>query len=98
MKIEITEYEKRYTFELTAVTQLCGQNIVKKTYILESLRRYFSAYRYPEEQNRWRDNVKIDNKLVGRKFFHLCGWIFLLKALVFFGKGIIIPFGKMICS
>ena len=69
MKIDVTEYEKKYTFELNAVTQLCGQNIVKKTYILESLRRYFSTYRYPEEQNRWRDNVKIDNKLVGRKFF-----------------------------
>ena len=37
MKIDITEYEKRYTFELESVTQLCGQNIIKKTYILESL-------------------------------------------------------------
>lgn len=69
MKIDVTEYEKRYTFELTAVTQLCGQNIVKKTYILESLRRYFGTYRYQEEKNKWRDNVKVDDKLVGRKFF-----------------------------
>lgn len=35
MKIDVMEYEKRYTFELEAVTQLCGQNIPKKTYILD---------------------------------------------------------------
>jgi Zn-dependent M32 family carboxypeptidase len=48
---------------------LCGQNIPRKTYILESIRRYFSTYKYSEEQNKWRNNVKIDNELVGRKFF-----------------------------
>ena len=58
MKIDITEYEKRYSFELEPVTQLCGQNIVKKTYILESIRRYFSTYKYSEEKNKWRDNFK----------------------------------------
>lgn len=71
MKIDVSEYEKRYTFELDVVTQLCGQNIVKKTYILESLRRYFSTYKYREERNKWRDNVKVDNEVVGRKFFTL---------------------------
>jgi hypothetical protein len=69
MKIDVTEYEKQYSFELSPVTQLCGQNIVKKTYILESVRRYFSTYKYSEEHNKWRDNIKIDNELVGRKFF-----------------------------
>lgn len=71
MKIDISEYEKRYTFELDSVTQLCGQNMVKKTYILESMRRYFSTFKYPEQPNKWRDNVKVDNKVVGRKFFTL---------------------------
>lgn len=51
------------------ITQLCGQNIPKKSYILESIRRYFSAYKYSEERNKWRNNVKIDDELVGRKFF-----------------------------
>ena len=32
------------------------------------------------------------------KFFHLCGWIFQLIALVSFDKGIIMPFDRMICS
>ena len=71
MKINVTEYEKKYTFELSAVTQLCGQNIVRKAYILESLRRYFGSYKYREDQNKWRDNVKVDNEAVGRKFFTL---------------------------
>lgn len=33
-----------------------------------------------------------------QKIFHLCGWIFLLIALVFFGRGIIMPFDEVICS
>ncbi len=69
MKVDVTEYEKEYTFALEPVTQLCGQNIVKKTYIMESLRRYFSTYKYREEKNKWRDNVKINDEVVGRKYF-----------------------------
>lgn len=71
MKIDVSEYEKKYTFELESVTQLCGQNIVKKTYIIESLKRYFSTYKYREEQNKWRNNVRVDNEIIGRKFFSL---------------------------
>lgn len=71
MKIEVTEYEKKYSFELTAITQLCGQNIVKKTYVLESIRRYFSTYKYREEQNKWRDNIIVDGEHIGRKFFEV---------------------------
>lgn len=71
MKIEVTEYEKIFSFELDTVAQLCGQNIIKKSYILESLRRYFGTYKYREEQNKWRDNVKINHETVGRRFFTL---------------------------
>lgn len=71
MKIDVMEYEKKYSFELFPVTQLCGQNIIKKTYIFESLRRYFGTYKYREERNKWRDNVLFDDKVVGRKFFHV---------------------------
>ena len=69
MNVCVTEYEKKYMFELAPVTQLCGQNVIKKTYIFESIRRYFSTYKYREEANKWRDNVKLDNETVGRKFF-----------------------------
>lgn len=69
MKIDVMEYEKKYSFELAPVTQLCGQNILKKAYVYESLRRYFSTYKYREERNKWRDNVVVDDKMTGRKFF-----------------------------
>lgn len=71
MNIKITEYEKIYSFELHPITQLCGQNIVKKSYILDSLRRYFSTFKYSEGVNRWRDNVKIDENAPGRKYFEI---------------------------
>lgn len=71
MRVDITEFEKVYSFELLPITQLCGQNIVRKTYILESFRRYFSTYKYKEEQNKWRDNIKIDGAVVGRKYFEI---------------------------
>ena len=69
MRIEVSEFEKSYAFELKPITQLCGQNIARKTYILESIRKYFSTYKYAEIKNRWRDNVTIDGELVGRKYF-----------------------------
>lgn len=71
MKVEVTEFEKVYSFELQPITQLCGQNVIKKTYILESLRRYFSTYKYQEGQDKWQDNVKINNSVVGRKYFKI---------------------------
>lgn len=69
MKVDVTELEKVYSFELFPITQLCGQNIVKKSYILESFRRYFGNYKYQEGQEKWRDNIRIDDNVVGRKYF-----------------------------
>ena len=97
MKIDITEYEKKYSFELEHVTQLCGQDIVKKTYILESIRRYFSTYKYSEEKNKWRDNVKIDNETVGRKFFtvlSVCNISDLLAAIKLSKQSLMVEYIK----
>lgn len=71
MIVEVQKYEKKYSFTLYGVTQLCGQNISKKTFILESLRRHFSAYKYPEYRNPWRENVRIDGEIPGRKYFQI---------------------------
>ena len=71
MRVAVSEFEKSYAFELKPITQLCGQNIARKTYILESIRKYFSTYKYAEIKNRWRDNVTIDGELVGRKYFSI---------------------------
>lgn len=69
MRLEISEFEKVYALELLPVTQLCGQNIRSKSYVVESIRRYFGTFKYQEEKNKWRDNVKLDGELVGRKYF-----------------------------
>ena len=69
MRIDVTEFEKQYTFTLERVTQLCGMNVAKKAYVLESLRRYFGTYKYQEKKNKWRDNIKVDGETVGRKYF-----------------------------
>ncbi|MBD5096193.1 MAG: hypothetical protein HDT40_04155 [Lachnospiraceae bacterium] len=71
MKIQVKDYEKKYKFELKPITQICGQNIITKKYIIESIRRYFSGYKYAETKNRWRDNIEIDGELVGRKYYEI---------------------------
>ena len=69
MRLEVNEFEKVYALELLPVAQLCGQNIRSKSYVVESIRRYFGTFKYQEEKNKWRDNVKLDGELVGRKYF-----------------------------
>lgn len=71
MKIQVRDYEKKYKFELKPITQICGQNIITKSYIIESIRRYFGGYKYAETKNRWRDNVEIDGEMVGRKYYEI---------------------------
>ena len=69
MNVVVRDFEKEYIFELKQITQLCGQNIIKKAFIFESLRRYYGGYKYSETRNRWRDNVYIDGINTGRKYF-----------------------------
>lgn len=71
MKMHITDYEKRYELEICCVTQLCGRNIQLKNYIYESIRRYYGGYKYSEQQNKWRDNVFVDEVNTGRKKYEV---------------------------
>lgn len=71
MKVEIKKFGTVYEFQLHSVAQLCGQNIQKKNYIFESIKKYFSSYKYSEEKNPWRDNVWMDGELLGRKYFQV---------------------------
>jgi len=71
MNVEVRDFEHKYSFELRPITQLCGQNIRSKTFILESFKRYYGGFRYPEEKNRWRDNVFIDGSNTGRKYYSI---------------------------
>lgn len=99
MNIDIYEYEKKYSFELKPITQMCGQNIQKKVFILESLRKYFSTYKYRETRNRWRDNVRIDNEQVGRKYFSVVsinGIAELLNMIKLSKQGLMINYIKQL--
>ena len=69
MILKVTDYEKQYKIRLEPLTQLYGLNVQRKHYILESLRKYFSSFKYSEEKSKWRDNVFIDDENVGRKYF-----------------------------
>lgn len=69
MRVTVRDFEKEYSFSLKGVTQLCGQNLINKSFVLESVRRYYSGYKYSEGRNPWRDNVLVDGKSTGRKYF-----------------------------
>lgn len=71
MIVSVSEFEKTYEFELKYVTQLCGQNILKKKYIIDSIKKYFSTYKYPEDDCKFRNNIRIDRNEVGRMFFNV---------------------------
>lgn len=67
MKIQFEDFE----VNLQQITQLCGTNFRKKRFILCSLIKYFSGSKYAEYEKRYQDTFKIDNEVVGRKYFLL---------------------------
>lgn len=69
LKITVTKYSEKIEFELAKVTQLCGQNIRRKQFVINSLIKYFSNEKYTESEEQYRDNVYIDNEQVGRNYF-----------------------------
>lgn len=71
MIVTIRDYTKSISFKLCSITQLCGQNMVRKSFVIESLRRYYSGGKYAEDDSRWRDNVYIDGTNTGRKYFSI---------------------------
>lgn len=76
MKVSILNYPDIIEFELSKITQLCGQNIRRKHYIINSVAKYFSNGKYSEADEQYKDNVLIDEKLVGRNYFkaiHISG-------------------------
>lgn len=69
MKLEVVKENTTLEMNLTQITQLCGKDIVKKAYILESLSKHFSGARYAEYEENMKDNIMLDGKKVGRKYF-----------------------------
>lgn len=54
---------------LTSVTQLVGMNDVTKDYIVQSLFKHFSKYRYSDDEYKQAENIKIDMLTVGRSYY-----------------------------
>lgn len=69
MKMIVTKYPEKIEFEVIKVTQLCGQNIRRKQFVINSLAKYFSNEKYMENDEQYRDNVLIDDEQVGRNYF-----------------------------
>lgn len=70
MKIQVREGERKHEIELLPLTQLCGMDTVKKQYIVNSLRKHFSAERYMEHEKKMIQNVSLEGEdTIGRKYF-----------------------------
>lgn len=69
MNIQIKDNSVVYEIDLEQITQLCGSDFTKKDYIITSLEKYFSNSKYASYEERYMDNVVINNENVGRKYF-----------------------------
>lgn len=69
MNIQVKDYERIYEINLEQITQLCGSNFTKKDYLVNSLEKYFSNSKYTSYEERYMDNIVVDNDNVGRKYF-----------------------------
>ncbi len=69
MNLEILDRNRKYEIHLTQITQLCGVDFYKKQFIIKSLCKYFSNSKYASYEEFLQDNVRCDNKEVGRKYF-----------------------------
>lgn len=69
MKLQIADGEISYEIELNPLTQLCGMNLPKKKYILTSLHKHFSSAKYLDYEKNYVQNVQMEDKDVGRKYF-----------------------------
>lgn len=69
MKLEVSKGSTVYELNLLQITQLCGKNIMQKSYIIESLCKHFSGAKYAEYELEMQDNIFIDGKKAGRKYF-----------------------------
>ena len=69
MKLQIIQGESLHEIELAPLTQLCGVDMKKKKYILTSIQKHFSSGRYMEYEREFVQNVRLEGKSVGRKYF-----------------------------
>lgn len=71
MKIKIIDDIRYYELNLLPITQLVGANITKKSFILKSLEKHFSSSKYKEYETHYKNNIRIEDQLIGRNYFKL---------------------------
>lgn len=65
----ILSMDDRLELNIECITQLCGINVQKKNYIIQNIVKYFSNTKYAEYEDKDDCVIKIDNEVVGRKYY-----------------------------
>lgn len=84
MKLEIREKNSTIELGLEPLTQLCGTNFAKKNFLIQSLVKHFSSYKYKDYEDALINNVLWNGEVIGRKYFsviHIVNRESLLKAM-----------------
>lgn len=69
MNVKIQYYNSWTEFYLKPITQLCGQNILRKNIVINSFCKYFSSEKYAEYEQNYIDNTYLNGENVGRRYF-----------------------------
>ena len=69
MIISVKDGISSYDICVEQITQICGQNIPVKRFIINSLCKFFSADKYLEYEEKLIDNIFIDGENPGRKMW-----------------------------
>ncbi|MBN2287213.1 MAG: hypothetical protein JXQ26_08655 [Tissierellales bacterium] len=69
-KLSIKDFRgKSIELNFGSLTQMLGYDGEKKEYIIESLRKFFSKYKYDDSEDYYTNNVSIDDMEIGRNYF-----------------------------
>lgn len=71
MRLVVKDRDKEYILKLQEITQLCGENIQDKKFIIDSLCKHFSSSKYAEHEEYMQNNVYFDGNEVGRKQYKI---------------------------
>ena len=62
---------KNDNISLEPITQVCGTNIKRKNAIINNIVKYFSSSKYAEYDEMQAYDIRVDDKVVGRKYFNV---------------------------
>ncbi|MBR1861485.1 MAG: hypothetical protein IJ796_06470 [Lachnospiraceae bacterium] len=71
MNLNVRYNNQHINVSLGSISQWCGYNIKTKEFIITSLEKHFSSYKYQEYEDTLINNVSIDGEHIGRKYCRL---------------------------